>query len=157
MDVSPVMLIGECNPYQDATPDDHFSLYPEPRGAAGERLMNILGVPRHVYMSLRRRNLCFGQWTMQAARRRVSEIVLLDTTVEVAVLLGKKVQAAFGFDVEPFALRSEPRRLIRGDIKYVILPHPSGRNLVWNQPGSRESARRLMREAAPEINWGEAP
>lgn len=36
----------------------------------------------------------------------------------------------------------------------VSLPHPSGRNLIWNQPGKVSLARGLLRLVAPGVSWG---
>jgi uracil-DNA glycosylase len=57
----------------------------------------------------------------------------------VVVLLGCRVATAFGLrDQRPFSTV-----LVRGAL-LCFLPHPSGRNRAWNQPGAIEKARRLL-------------
>jgi hypothetical protein len=141
---SPIaLLVGELNPYQQAEVE-HYALYPYPERSAGGRLCRvILGLDPHLYLrSYARHNLCSGTWSMPAARRRAAELRQLLPKVWI-VLLGSRVAEAFGQPFEPFTLRSP----------FVVLPHPSGLSRLWNDSGSFERARALMREvgAYPEV------
>lgn len=51
------------------------------------------------------------------------------------VLLGRKVCAAFGVEYEPFTVDE-----VAG-LTAVILPHPSGKNLAWNDEKTHGLAR----------------
>lgn len=149
--VDRVVFVGEDNPYGG----ESFALYREPPQAAGYRLWKILGVTGEVYDDLTKVNLCSGGWNLRNARHRAANL-LMDVNIEVLVLLGKKVQQAFGLVVEPFALITAPRRVQDGFVQLVVLPHPSGRCTVWNTTGAVEGARCLLREAVPEVAWGSA-
>lgn len=135
------LLVGESNPH---SADPRHALYPHPPGCAGHRLMNILGLRRWEYMLLfDRANLlgCSPVWFPRAARERAAELLASDRKL---ILLGAKVAAAFGFCDGPF--RSYDGRVL-------VLPHPSGRCRVWNDPGAaaraREAVARLVADADP--------
>jgi hypothetical protein len=48
---------------------------------------------------------------------------------------------AFGLEFRPFTVMA-----MVGRWRAVLLPHPSGRNLLWNAPGAFERARALLAE-----------
>jgi len=149
-----MILIGENNPYGGAP---EFALYCYPPGCAGYRLRRILGLPQHQYLALHRTNLCVGGWSNARARARASELLDPHAPWRVMVLLGRKVTEAFvkvvldDVPLVPFATRA-----ICPGTTLVSLPHPSGRNLVWNQPSARERARQILRDLVPELPWGSA-
>ena len=127
------LLVGEVNPYGA---DPAFALYPYPRGASGDRLREILGLTTAEYLRrFDRANLCSRKWDAAAARGRATDL-LGERPGGTFVLLGVKVQSAFGVDRtrEPHAT-------------FITLPHPSGRSRAWNVPGARESARLALQSA----------
>src|SRR5215510_15003453 len=65
--------------------------------------------------------------------------VLLDWNVERIVLLGKNVSRCFGFRDLPFLaeIRIYGRR-------FLLFPHPSGRNRWWNERQNERRARQLL-------------
>lgn len=138
------VLVGEQNPYGG---DPEFALYPAPDGCSGERLCRlVLGTTRRRYLDLfERRNLCSGPWKMAEA---VAEAVRIRSTFIgcAVVLLGAKVSRAFRLDFEPFTV-VRPSPVSRGC--FIILPHPSGLNLMWNAPGAFERARQLVAQEYP--------
>ena len=147
-----ILLLGENNPYGS---DPEFALYCYPPGCAGYRLRRILGLPQHQYLALHRKNLCDGDWSNAAARTRALELLDPHAPWRVMVLLGRKVTAAF----EKVALDDAPLVPFSmtgccPGMTLVSLPHPSGRNLVWNQSWARDRARQLLCEVAPELPWG---
>jgi len=153
----PVLLVGECNPYFAGHGDPSYSLFCYPVGSAGYRLRRILGLPQHRYLALHRANLCDGDWSKERAKQRAHELLSPQAPWSVIVLLGRKVTEAF----EKVALDGAPlvafsTRTCCPGMTLVSLPHPSGRNLVWNQPWARDRARQLLREVAPEVAWGSA-
>lgn len=119
-----VILVGEDNPHGA---DPRYALHHEPRGASGDRLRRILGLSVRDYFAIPKRNLCDGPWKMADARRRAAET--LAEGWDVVVMCGAKVRMAFGVPrMEPFSAQGV----------LVALPHPSGRNLVWNDPRAAE-------------------
>jgi len=138
------ILVGEDNPH---SVDPRYALYPYPPNCAGHRLQDkVLGVGLSEYLGAYRRvNLCEGRWRAAAAREKAGEI-LRDCRELPLVLLGAKVAAAFGQDFRPFTVRwlEVGGRFVT---VAVLLPHPSGRCRVWNDPGSYERARGAMRSA----------
>lgn len=162
---SRILLCGEDNP-QSAAPE--HALFPYPPGCAGHRFCNdILGVTRHTYLATWRTNLCNPTWSMREARKRASDLVHLDAPWTTIVLLGRKVAEAFSKitdgALEPFAFGTlnttngvDPwGQDIPWTIDIVSLPHPSGRNFLWNDPRRALDARALLQEVAPEYPWGE--
>lgn len=138
-----VVLVGESNPYGG---NDDFALYPHPEGCSGWRLCCvILGMRRADYLrSFERVNLCRGAWNMAEARGRAAG--LRDRRL---VLCGAKVCRAFGVPFRSLETPDrEPPAAMRG---YVVLNHPSGRCLAWNEPGAAERAREAVAAFAPEL------
>lgn len=134
------LLVGELNPHHRWK---RFALYPRPKGASGARLARILDMLEAEYLrSFERANLCTGAWSLRAARRSARQI--LDGPNRRLVLLGRRVCQAFGLEFQPFATLTlaEVGGGMRHDV--VILPHPSGRCRIWNDPRSARKARRLV-------------
>jgi len=152
--MSRVLLVGEMNPYGA---DPRYALYDEPASSAGGRMRRLVcGLHSRTYLRLGRANLCTGKWSAPAARDR-SGAMLSDNLDVVFVLLGRKVADAFGFwnpgrVFDPFTQVPKPV----GGHGYVALPHPSGLCRVWNEPGAFERARSLLRDACPDVPWGES-
>lgn len=139
-----LVIVGEANPYGG---DPRFALYHLPRNASGNRLREIMGLPDHAYEQLTKVNLCPRAWSMKVARARAHELHQ-SAAGGVLVLLGAKVRDAFdGPDFFTVGRCLDGRTL-------VTLPHPSGLNRMWSEPGARERARALLREVAPEVPWG---
>lgn len=154
-----VLFLGEDNP-QSARPEHALFNYPE--GCAGHRLQSkILGVDRLNYLATWRTNLCNPTWSLKAARLRVAELFspanhasapLGVKTWRTVILLGRKVADAVGFvaDREIPAFTSYQTN----GFTLVSLPHPSGRNLIWNDRQVILNARALLREVCPDYPWG---
>lgn len=134
------LFVGEVNPYQDAEVEE-FALYPSPPGCAGWRLCRVvLDMDPDDYVArFTRANLCSRRWSMPAARVRARELLVEHPDVPL-VLLGAKVAAAFGLDFAPFTR-------VGARSRWVILPRPSGRSTLWNEPGAVDRARAVLRGA----------
>lgn len=136
------ILVGESNPFGS---DPYFALYPAPEGSAGWRLaQEIFRFQfRKTYLeSFERMNLIQlppnANWSAPAAREAAARLEPLWVGRRV-VLLGTRVCAAFGFpNVPPFTSKR------RYEVDYFFLPHPSGRNRIWNDPASIEKARAML-------------
>lgn len=137
-----VTLVGESNPYGG---DDRFALYPAPDGCSGHRLCClILAMTRRAYLeSFARVNLVRGKWNMKEAREAAGK---LEGRL---ILLGSKVCSAFDLCFNPFTQFSYV--MIGRTVPGLILPHPSGRNLAWNDPANFRRAQDAVKKFAPEL------
>jgi uracil-DNA glycosylase len=155
-----VLLLGELNP---RGADPRAALYHQPPGCSGDRLRHILGLSTYSYLRLGRANLCDGRWDPAAARTRYESIVTgavnPSTPTRTIVLLGARVRGITRgpapFRVESF---TTSQAITAGHARkcfLVGLPHPSGRCRTWSKPGTVDEARRLLRQVAPEVPWGE--
>lgn len=142
-----VLLVGEDNPQSS---DPRHALFPYPAGCAGNRLQErILGLSTAHYLALWRTNLCSPRWRAAEARIRAED--LLVGPWRVIVMLGRKVGDAFGHvmgvPVAPWGTYLPP-----GSDKILLsLPHPSGRNLAWNDPRAAGTARKLIDGLVPGL------
>jgi len=146
-------LIGEFNPYQaEGDYVDEFALYPDPPTSAGGRLcLRILRMTPEVYLAtFERRNLLQRKWSMPKARAAAARI-MEESGAAPLVLCGAKVSAAFGLEFKPFFAaefqRGSEKKLL------AIIPHPSGLNRAWQQPGSFRRAREVVESLLREP-WG---
>lgn len=131
------LIIGMANP-RDCPP-----LWPEP-GSAGERLWRMTGMTRVDYLrAFTRLNLCGREWhpgTAQAtaasllASRRRSPVVVLGAATWRALRVGPHPRPGGSVEV--------------GGWRLYYLPHPSGQNLVYNDPRERRRAGALLRRLA---------
>lgn len=103
----------------------------------------ILGMQTDKYIeSFERTNLCSGKWNLHVAKKRAHEFTSYGGTL---ILLGSKVARAFEFrPFEPFTVHDDGG-------KTLILPHPSGLNRLWNEPGAITRARGLVSHLCPEV------
>lgn len=141
-----ILLVGESNPYGA---DPRYALYPLPERSAGGRLAKFLGLSARQYLRMfpyRRNLLDGGAWSAPRARAAADEIIKgLDKTTGL-VLFGSKVAAAFGLEFRG-QLFKPPQAVGGPGVLAVVVPHPSGRNPIWNDPLTvtllRESVRGL--------------
>lgn len=140
-----VVLVGEVNPYQDRR---DFDLYDMPEKASGHRLREkILGVSREDYFRrFYRRNLCVKTWSPVTAYERAASL-RSEFSNYTFVLLGKKVQKAFGFGDVPDQVSRVDRSDARHGRSFVLIPHPSGLCRFWNEPGSIPTVRYALKNA----------
>lgn len=155
-----LLLVGEVNPIS-ARPE--HALCCAPAGCSGHRLQElILGLPRVHYLALWRTNLCRGDWSKIMAKTRVDVLVDEGCPWDVIVMLGRQVQGAFAprMGMSPAARLPEIARseMVGGGKAFTMIsiPHPSGLNRRWNEPGQVDHVRTLLRSSAPEIPWGTA-
>ncbi len=144
------ILVGEVNPY-GAEPE--YALYCLPENSAGGRLQRlVLGVRRTRYLDFPRYNLCVGKWSIRAARLEAERLRLVQHRGRKLVLLGSKVCGAFGVPFVPCSLQGGVDSA--DTCTYVVLPHPSGLNRFWNEPGAFEMARATVQREFPHIDFG---
>jgi hypothetical protein len=141
------ILIGMNNPISQAP---EHALYPLPEGCSGNRLWKMLNEvdPRATMWAyktvFRRTNLVVGPFNTTAARHRAAE--MMETQFGGArsvVLLGRQVSAAFGLpgDLPP---ASQIPYVSAAGMDFYYLPHPSGRNLWYNQEANRRAAGEVL-------------
>ena len=155
------MLIGEApGPNTDA----RLPLFPFPSNSAGARLLRYAAIdPVDWFGKLMRVNLCDGPWSARraAAGRARALTYLLDESnyhdgepLRV-LLLGARVARAwscygsFGYEEHQYGLNPLPsRRPVVSDraLRVAWIPHPSGRNLLYN-------ARRNQLRARHAVLW----
>jgi len=139
------ILIGEANPYGE---NSEFALWPNPPNCAGWRLCHrifLMGTTEYL-RAFHRINLCPHTWSIKIARERAQKI---KAEMEgPLILLGAKVCQGFVIAFQPFTVQTN---IIGPEREMLILPHPSGRNLAWNDPKSAERARLLVRQMRDKL------
>jgi hypothetical protein len=153
------LMIGEApGPNTDA----RLPLFPEPRNSAAGRLLRYTGVePADWLGKLVRMNLCDGSWSARRATAGRAKAVayLLDELNYYngeplrVLLLGRRVASAwachgqFGYEEHQYGLNPCPTR---GDVEsdkvlhIAWIPHPSGKNLIYNDRRNQLRARRAV-------------
>ncbi len=107
----------------------------------------ILGMDTETYLrTFDRCNLVVGDWDLRSARS--AALALTASGRDRIVMLGARVAEAFAisfsevFDLglKVYGSQTAPWEDVRM-VRYVVLPHPSGRSRWWNKPMARERAR----------------
>lgn len=149
-------LVGMNNPYST---DPGYALYPEPRGATGDRLCRvILGMKPQEYLRhfIRRNTLQSRRWDKRLAVHGAGSVFRELPAGVTVVLLGREVWDAWRRVVperlpmkkwEPFLVCMDEI----DDLKFVLLPHPSGLCHIWNDKANFKLARSAIRFASPEL------
>lgn len=126
--------------------DPKHALYPWPPNCAGHRLFEMLkavepsATMRGYVDRFERVNLVMGQWDFRRARVAADVMRATDVLVDRdVVLLGREVARAFGV-VDEIDWRCRHAH----DARVYLLPHPSGRNLRYNDPDCRLGAGRVL-------------
>ena len=147
------MLIGEA-PGSNTNPK--LPLFPEPSGSAAARLLRYADIEASEWMGkLVRVNMCDEHWSDRratAGRVRATTWLLdeanwYDGKPLRVLLLGNKVARAWAC-YGPFGQTEflfEPR-----SIHIAWIPHPSGRNLIYNERRNQLRARRAVLWATGE-------
>lgn len=138
------LLVGMNNPISD---DPRHALFPHPEGCSGHFLWLMLRerVPhasRDDYVrTFDRVNLVVGDWTRETGKRAADLLYAREWgSGRTVVLLGEEVRKAFG----------HPRLLVHpqtiGGCIWRQIPHPSGRNLWYNDREHRRMVGTLLEE-----------
>jgi hypothetical protein len=144
-----VVIVGEDNPL---SADPRYALYHEPAGCAGHRLQSsILGLlPRRSYLPIWRTNLCVGGWRPDMAADRAKMLSRPDSPWTLVIMLGVRVADAFSEVTHVSVAPLTASGAFGGSsIRFVNLPHPSGRNLAWNDRRKISAARTLLSRLCP--------
>jgi hypothetical protein len=110
-------------------------------GSAGWRLWKMSGLSRSTYLSsFKRTNLVPGKrWNARTARTTAIAFVLGLRAGDIVVALGSEVKAA---------IKYAGGNGVVLDARIHFVPHPSGRNLFYNDPANRRRVGRLLRRLA---------
>ena len=125
-------------------------MYPFPKGSSGWRLWKMSGLDLTEYLAtFRRVNLTTSPtWNQEEA---VAMARVLRSDAEVAgtplVLLGSRVAAAFGHDLEPFTWATSTHLMEGAYPDTVRIPHPSGRSPIYNSKEAQAKAAGVLRDA----------
>lgn len=138
------VLLGMNNPLSS---DQRHALFPHPPGCTGHRIYELLrtrvpGVTRRQYLdAFDRRNLVAGvAWRMDLARENGARLR--------QELAGRHILV---FGEEPRRALDLPKSLVHPLVEldgttWRQLPHPSGRNLWYNDEKNRALAAALLAE-----------
>lgn len=145
------LLVGERLERADKEIGFDGALLPFP-GKAGGRLAKMLRMEVGEYLrAFERVNLipAANPWNAAAARMHAESIERKRSAwrrQNVVVLLGRRVAWAFGLGkVAPFSV------VQRGRVKFVVVPHPSGRCRAWNKPSAAVQLRTVLRVAGVPV------
>lgn len=135
------ILLGMNNPHST---DPTKALLPTPNGSAGHRLWKLSGYPEEQYLfKYERVNLVNEiKWEPVSAKAAAVKFStgLSSRTV---VVLGFETWKMFGFPA------ISPCDSIGVDSStFYFVPHPSGRNLWYNEDGNQKKVRELLRRLA---------
>jgi hypothetical protein len=153
-----ILFLGEDNPLSQ---EPEHALFPYPEGCSGWRFCHkILGVRRATYLATWRTNLCVGKWSAPKARTRALQLVAPECPWRIVVMLGRKVTdavvGALDHDAELWPFQADYFDVGGAEFTLISLPHPSGRNKIWNDHRAPTNVRMLLQEIIPEYPCGEA-
>jgi len=139
------ILLGMNNPL---SPHPRHALFPHPDGCTGHRIWMMLaertGATRAQYLAAfdRRNLLSTREWSQSDAQAAAHEFLLQTSlmTGRTVVLLGDAPRRAFGMR----KLLIEPQKM--DGVTWRQIPHPSGRNLFYNDMTCRALIAMLLEE-----------
>lgn len=139
------LLIGEA---PGPNTNVKLPLFPEPRTSAAGRLLAYAGIEASEWMGkLIRMNLCDGPWSERracAGRARAIEYLLdsanfVDGKPLRVLLLGDRVRRAFScYGPFGYVVHQYPADV---NVHVAWIPHPSGRNRIYNERKNQLRAR----------------
>jgi hypothetical protein len=126
-----MIILGLQNPY------DGEALAPEPINSAGWRLWRMTGLTREEYLRIDRRNLLSDDvpWDDEPGAFFARSLQPGD----IVVALGDEVRRALGLRKQLIV------PVARDGVTYRQIPHPSGRNLFYNDPVNTKLVERMLR------------
>lgn len=137
----PIIMIGEAPGLITAYDEGPLE------GKIGRRLAEYAGLTLEEYRDRTERHNLFDspieKWPREEAALNAG-LIWSSLIGRRTILLGRRVADAFGL-----TNMKELRSVTLDDrgTEVAIVPHPSGRNIWWNEAGNRAEARRFLREA----------
>lgn len=123
------LLLGLDNPYST---DPRNALLPRPSHSAGGRLFRLASMP-------------WSEYNATFERRNICDVTQEELTGRTVVVLGREAWRRLGLSGTEFFDRT---RGAQPDTLFILIPHPSGRNLWYNSSKNRYRVRRLLRRLA---------
>jgi uracil-DNA glycosylase len=114
-------------------------------GAIGKRLAEYAGLTLDEYLTrTERRNLIeYTSATWPTSQASLNAGMLWSSLIgRRTIMLGQRVAKSFGIQWQPLRWVTVDDR----GTQVAILPHPSGKNLWWNEAENRAAARRFLTE-----------
>lgn len=145
-------LVGEA-----PGPNTHtdMPLYPAPERSAAGRLRTMLGWSRSEYLRTFARANMLDRYPGPAfpltEARGLAQGVAQRLSPRPLLLMGQGVASAFRFPKEAGLLSWADYLLGQTIIRAAVVPHPSGRNLWYNEPGNRERAVAFIQRSCEEL------
>lgn len=147
-------LVGEA-PGPRTRADCPF--YPYPPSSAAGRLLSYLGWTRSLYLLTFARMNLLSEWpgnTFPVARGRECVPHIVGALhPRPMLLMGRGVAAAFGVSMLPILTLADVVLPCEGrgmaEAKVAIVPHTSGRNLWYNEPGNQRRVREFIEALLP--------
>lgn len=151
---SRIVLIGEAPGPRTLS---RAPLFPSPKNSAGYKLYELTGLEnRHRYLTrFQRANLLRrhpgtwkglkrpkDRWPTREARF-AADAMLHFMRGRTVIIVGRRVATAFGHSTVPFL---EWRSDREWGYKFAIVPHTSGRNHFYNEPGNRDLVRAFFED-----------
>lgn len=157
------LLIGEA---PGPNTDPRAPLFPLPSRSSGGILQKMTGLNRGDYLrTFDRLNLFYrhpgtwessargkDKWSQRDARIVAESLRPLLAGREV-LLVGRRTAEAFGYSRDRMDFFSWSRCEDYG-VVFACIPHPSGRNHYYNDPGNRERARAFLEAWVAALNKG---
>lgn len=146
------LIVGEM---PGCSTSSALPMFPYPPNSAGGRLLKMSLLTPGAYLGRLMRTNLFSDWNEETNDRwprgeaeERARLIHEATPREMrVVLLGARVSQAFGLD--------EYMKLVeQNGVLYTAIPHPSGRNLKYNDPIVRTGARAALQWAADSIAEG---
>lgn len=140
------VLIGANNPLSS---DSDRALYPYPEGATGWRLWRIFndayGTPRSQWLQIFDRRNVMGGKTWNMDRARITGRTLRNELVQAsAVVFGHDARVALRLPERPWLVPT-----VEDDgLVWRFAPHPSRRNMYYNDPVARQNVALMLWELA---------
>lgn len=144
-----VLFIGMNNPLST---NHEYALYPAPERCTGWRVWRMLTEHAEAHgfdpiwkaeyvRNIERTNLVIGDWSVRAAREGWTRLRMERDDLSgygAVLLLGAEVQrVVLGNTRYPILGQADVR-------KFWCIPHPSGLNRMYNDPGVREEAGEIL-------------
>lgn len=159
-----VVLIAEAPPAKFANQPERWCL-PDRRdpNGIGMRLLRLSGLPLDDFLALFERTCLLehpvrgNEWPVDEARSAAA-IMRRALPGRTAVLLGRRVQQAFGVGDAPNLVWRDVSSYGGRPLNVLVCPHPSSLNSFWNSPHNCAQAREtfavlagtvLLRRPAP--------
>lgn len=155
-----LIILGEAPGNYPKYDHEKHALFPYPPRCSGERLMRLMGMMKHEYIPLTRRNLLDyypgtlakgAKFPIGVARKAVIALheshFLIGSNV---LIVGKRLSRAFGYETRDILTWHCEKAY-----NFAIVPHTSGINQWWNDPDNRARGEEFLQSVGQQARDGE--